>query len=379
MKKFVPISLAVAAFLFVGTRWLRSQGDAAAAQQEIKIYSMIDQSAGLASEGKRMVEGLNLAIKNINKAGGIKGKKIKLVEVFDDSYDPAKTKPFVNKLIAEGKPIIISPLGSPTTASYMDAIKDKKLFVLAPFSGSPAIRKEHPHIVHMMPDYNAMELVLFKLAKGQGLNKFAFFAQGDEVTEGVKKIIADAGIKADEHIFVPYERNTTDFSKQKKQIEEYKPQAIILLTTVAAATAFLRQLGAENLVGKKLFSIQLGDTKFKQFLGQQGIEKQVTDMQSVPNPEKSDLALVKEYREAMGTKKPDPFSFWTYWAVKLFEAIAKTIDGEVTADSLAEAAKKLDVDLGGIKMKYDAKGPNLMPFVFMDDGQGGDWKMTEVK
>jgi len=335
MKKFIPISLTVAAVLFVGTRWLRSQADtaatkadAAAAHQEIKVYSMIDQSAGLASEGKRMVEGLNLAIKNINKAGGINGKKIKLIEAFDDSYDPAKTKPFVNKLIAEDKPIIVSPLGSPTTASYMDEIKDKKLFVLAPFSGSPAIRKEHEHIVHMMPDYNAMELVLFKLAKSQGLKKFAFFAQGDEVTEGVKKIIADAGITADDHIFVPYERNTTDFSKQKKQIEEYKPQAIILLTTVAAATAFLRQLGAENLVGKKLFSIQLGDTKFKQFLKQQGIEKQVT---------------------------------------------------EINADSLAEAAKKVDVDLGGIKMKYDQKGPNLMPFVFMDDGQGGDWKMTEVK
>lgn len=344
------------------------------------IGTTLDKSKGLATEGKNMEIGLNAYIRKLNREGGVKGRKVKLI-VLDDGYSGEQAKKNVEMLIEKYHTnIILSSLGSPTTAAYLDShIKPNKVLVSFPFTGSPVLRDpSFSHILHLTPPYDQIELALFRYAIDKlKAKKFAFFAQADEVTAGVKQIIAAAGIEKEDHIFLGYEANTTDFSKQIKAVEDFKPNAIALLSTPRAAEAFLRQLGVDKMVGKKLLGIQLGDVKFKEFLKEQGLTNQFFDVQTVPNPD-SDLEILKEYRKEIGNKKPDSFSAVAYIAAAIFFDLVKQVEGPITNEKIIAIAEKTDKDFKGLKLHFEPSSRTILNYIWFDTGTS-NWEQVEVQ
>ncbi|GEM_PF-880937 len=345
------------------------------------IGSTLDMSKSLRFEGKKMREGLDVYIRKINREGGIRGQKVKLV-VLDDGYDPKTARKNVETLIKKYKTnIILSSLGSPTTAGYLDLIKEKKVLVVFPFTGSPVLRDpSYSNILHLTPPYDQIELALFKYGiEKLGIKKFSLFAQADEMTAGVKNILKLAGVKKENYTFLGYARNTTDFSKQVKELEMFKPTGIALLSTSRAATEFLRQVGVEDLVGKKLLGIQLGDINFKEFIREKGLGKQFVDIQTVPNPE-SNLPILIEYRKEMGTEKPDAYSAVAYIAAAIFFDILKKIKGPITNKSIIAAAEKTkNYNLGGLNLNFEPSSRTILNYIWFDTGQPGDWDQVKVE
>lgn len=348
-------------------------------EEEFVIGSTLDLSKSLKEEGQKMREGLNAYVRKINRDGGVRGKKVKLV-VLDDGYDPVTAKKNVETLISQYKTnIILSSLGSPTTAGYLDLIKEKKVLVVFPFTGSPVLRDpSYSHLLHLTPPYDQIELALFRYGIDKlEVKKWSLFAQSDEMTSGVKQILKVAGITDDAYTFLGYERNVTDFSKQVKQYEEFKPDSIALFSTSRAATEFLRQVGVDKLVGKKLMGIQLGDINFKEFIKQQGLEKQFFDIQTVPNPE-SNLEILKEYRKEMGSA--DAYSAVAYIAAAIFFDILKRVEGPLTNDNIiATTEKTKNYDLGGLKLNFTPSSRTILNYIWLDTGKPGDWEQVEVK
>src|SRR5262245_18894085 len=78
---------------------------AAIAQQEIVIPSIIELSGGGATVGATWKNGSSLAVDEINAAGGILGKKIKL-QFVDTASDPGKARSAVQRAL-DDKPIAI--------------------------------------------------------------------------------------------------------------------------------------------------------------------------------------------------------------------------------------------------------------------------------
>ena len=67
--------------------------------------------------GQGMKTGMNAAFDEINKKGGIHGRKIKLISA-DDGYEPEKSIVATKKLIEEDKVFaLIGPVGTPTSAA----------------------------------------------------------------------------------------------------------------------------------------------------------------------------------------------------------------------------------------------------------------------
>ena len=74
----------------------------ASAADTIKIGFHAPLTGFAASDGKSSTEGAKLAVKQINDAGGVLGKKLELV-VYDDQAKPAQAIPIANKLIGQDK------------------------------------------------------------------------------------------------------------------------------------------------------------------------------------------------------------------------------------------------------------------------------------
>jgi branched-chain amino acid transport system substrate-binding protein len=114
MKKFFSLILVV----LIAVTFL-SGCSGKPAEDVIKIGINYELTGNVASYGQSSVEGIELAIEEINKAGGINGKKIQAVK-YDNKSDPAEATSLATKLITQDK--VVAILGPATTGAFKATI-----------------------------------------------------------------------------------------------------------------------------------------------------------------------------------------------------------------------------------------------------------------
>ena len=85
----------------------------------IKIGINYELSGDVATYGVSSVEGIELAIEQINAAGGINGKKIKPIK-YDCKSDPAEATTLATKLMTQDK--VLAVLGPATSGPFLAEI-----------------------------------------------------------------------------------------------------------------------------------------------------------------------------------------------------------------------------------------------------------------
>lgn len=99
----------------------------------IKVGLSYELSGGVATYGQSSVDGVKLAIKEINEAGGINGKTIELVE-YDTKSDEAEATTLGKKLMGQDK--VIAILGPATSGAFKAEIPDANNYKVPVISGS---------------------------------------------------------------------------------------------------------------------------------------------------------------------------------------------------------------------------------------------------
>jgi branched-chain amino acid transport system substrate-binding protein len=116
MKRQLLIALSV---LLVTALFIGCTGPGAGSDDEIRIGVNYELSGGVATYGQSSVDGIELAIKQVNEAGGIDGKKITLIK-YDNKSEPQEATTLANKLIEQDK--VVAILGPATSGSFMSQI-----------------------------------------------------------------------------------------------------------------------------------------------------------------------------------------------------------------------------------------------------------------
>ncbi|MEN9761399.1 MAG: hypothetical protein RI906_1225 [Pseudomonadota bacterium] len=112
---------------------------APALAQTIRIGFQAPLTGPAASDGKTALQGAQLAVEQINAAGGVNGSKLELV-VLDDQTQPAQAVPLANKFIGDGIKAVISGSYSGPTRAAAGVFQQAKI----PYISAYAI---HPDIV----------------------------------------------------------------------------------------------------------------------------------------------------------------------------------------------------------------------------------------
>jgi branched-chain amino acid transport system substrate-binding protein len=97
--------------IFVPLAALALAGQVAFAQQPIKIVNIVELSGTGATAGTNFKNGVELAAKEINAAGGILGRKVAL-ESWDTQTNPAVAKALATKAIDENAYVVMGPVFS---------------------------------------------------------------------------------------------------------------------------------------------------------------------------------------------------------------------------------------------------------------------------
>ncbi len=132
MKKKIAM-LITACLLVTGLSACGQNSGGQANANEIKIGINYELSGGVASYGQSSVDGIMMAIDEINAAGGINGKKLVPVK-YDNKSEPAEAITLANKLISQDD--VLAILGPATSGSFKSEISVAEKKKVPVISGS---------------------------------------------------------------------------------------------------------------------------------------------------------------------------------------------------------------------------------------------------
>ena len=119
-------------FMFIGLSFLSAP--LAIAQETYKIGAAFALSGAIAVYGEGFKKAVDLAVEEINTAGGIKGKKIEIVYE-DNKSTPKDCVTAVRKLIAVDKvPVLFGPAGSSNFMAAAPVAQESKVVMLSAHS-----------------------------------------------------------------------------------------------------------------------------------------------------------------------------------------------------------------------------------------------------
>ena len=129
--KTLRLAAAFACTALLGTA-LAGCGGNAAKSDEIRIGANFEMTGNTANYGTSTLEGLKLAIKEANDAGGVGGKKIVLVEA-DNKSEAAESINAATKLISDDHVrAIVGPATTGNVIAESQVATDNKVPIIAP-------------------------------------------------------------------------------------------------------------------------------------------------------------------------------------------------------------------------------------------------------
>ncbi len=356
----VPARLALAAALLAAAGAARAQpGDA-----EL-TFGMVGPFSGAAKEmGKEVRTGIEVAFAAQNDAGGVHGRKLRLVAV-DDGFEPGRTAAAMRELVEVRK--VFGILGSIGTASAEVAVpyaNDKGVLFFGAVSGASFLRHNPPdrYVFNYRASYAeetaAMVRYLVEVRRIPA-SRIAVFAQddafGDAGFEGVARIMRQYRRDPAKVLRVRYRRNTADVEDAVRAVSARAKEvsAVVMVATYKAAARFIERLHDGGL-GRLVFTnvSDVDSNALADELAQlgPGYAEGVVVTQVVPPPTGKATTLLRyqeQLRKYAAGEKPSYLSLEGWISARLLVEGLQRAGRNLTTDGLIDALEGIHgLDLG---------------------------------
>src|SRR5260221_5127512 len=102
---------------------------------DILIGQSCQLTGPLAPLSSEIREGAKWYLDEVNRRGGIRGRRIKVI-VLDDGYEPKRTAENTRQLVErDGVVALFNFAGTPTTLAVLQTLRQSKVPLVAPFTG----------------------------------------------------------------------------------------------------------------------------------------------------------------------------------------------------------------------------------------------------
>ncbi|HZS39678.1 MAG TPA: ABC transporter substrate-binding protein [Polyangia bacterium] len=247
--------LIVAAALGLGACPNKNGGDKPVESNEIVVGEYGSMTGSEATFGQSTHNGLTLAVDEINAAGGIKGKQVKLIN-YDDQGKTSEVGTAVTRLITNDHALaIIGEVASSLSIAGGQIAQQHGVPMISPSSTNPKVTETGDYVFRVCFIDPFQGYVMARFAtdatdkSGLGIKKVAILIdQRQAYAQGLAKDFESSLIKLGGAITdkESYQGGDQDFSAQLTKIKSSAPEAIFIpgyYTDVANIAKQARQLG----------------------------------------------------------------------------------------------------------------------------------------
>jgi branched-chain amino acid transport system substrate-binding protein len=223
-----------------------------AVAEELRIGAAVSMTGGLAYADVPAVEGLQVAIEEINAAGGIGGIYTVSIDVRDGRSDPAQTTLVAQELIASGIDILITPADADPSIGAGLLAAQAQVPAFTTVASSPTLPlSAGEYMFGNFPGDNLQATVSARYARDSGFDTaFILYSEDSSYTQlplYFSEVFTElGGTVAGEAV---YNLGQQDFSAIVTQIGALDPAPDVIMTAAYEPDfpAFIRQLRASGV------------------------------------------------------------------------------------------------------------------------------------
>ena len=330
----------------------------AMAEDPIKIGVAGPMTGDYATFGEQMKRGAEMAVKDINAAGGVLGRQLELVSG-DDACDPKQATSVAEQMAADKVALVAGHFCSGSSIPASHVYSENDILQISPASTNPKLtdEAEGENIFRVCgrDDQQGQVAAAYITAHYPG-QKIAVvhdkqaYSQG--LAEAVIKNLAAAGVTpALTDTIKPGEDNYAAFVTKLKQAQI---DVLYYGGYHSEAALITRQMHEQGMKTVLISGDAMATEEYGKIAGAAG---EGTLFTFGPDPRKRDeaKALVEQFKA--GGWDPEGYTLYTYAAVQAWaQAAAKsgTTDTDKVAAALRAEGAAFDTVLG--KLSFDAKG-----------------------
>jgi branched-chain amino acid transport system substrate-binding protein len=344
--------------------------------------------------GTETVTGAKAYFDLTNDAGGVDGRKLKLIS-YDDSYDPAKTEACFNRLLEQKVFALGFFVGTPTAVKYLPLAEGNKIPLVGLFTGAQTLYAPLRHwVVNVRASYfDETREQVNGLWNTLGYKKIGVIYPDDPfgttVLEGVKAALKGHG--AETVATASYPRQTSQVGAPIDTVKAANPEAVVLVGPANTVAPILKQAHAKGWKPLFLTVSFVGTDELIQEAGTDAEGMVVT--QVVPPYYLTEYKTVALYRRTLTKYYPS--------AQPNFVSLEGFVDAMVLVEGMKKAGKELtreglirgieslhEVDMGlgsKLKLNYSSKEHKGFDSVIPTVVRGGravpftDWSTAAPK
>lgn len=213
-------------------------------QNENYVIGVIAGITGAGSSyGNSIVQGAKMAVAEVNTAGGIKGRYLKL-KIVDDSSEPARSAIAMRRLVSSSPDVIVGGWGSSQVLAHLDFAEQSAIpYIVVGATNSKIISKHNQWVFRVIP---SDDIIVSELAKHTNKNKYkkiAIIHDRNAYGSGSRDLYIKALRQYDlkPAIVQSYQTFDKNFQIQLTEIKKQKPDAIVFFGTVPAIPIIMKQ------------------------------------------------------------------------------------------------------------------------------------------
>ena len=338
-------------------------GDGGKGSDTIPIAVVGPVTGQYASFGAQMTNGGQMAVDDINAAGGVLGKKLDL-DIGDDACDPKQAVAVANQMTGNGVALVAGHYCSGSSIPASKVYAESNMVQISPASTNPAFTDDRagPNIYRVCGRDDQQGGIAGKYLATHFADKNIAFvhdktAYGKGLADETKKALNEAGKQ--EAMYEAITAGEKDYSALVSKLKQANIDIVYFGGYHTEAGLIIRQMRDQGLN-----TILMGGDALitQEFWSITGPAVEGTLMTFSPDPRKNPAAaeVVKRFKDK--GIEPEGYVLYTYAALQAWKQAAdkaKSVDSAEVVKALNDT--EFDTVVG--KFKFNEKGdPNLPPY-----------------
>jgi branched-chain amino acid transport system substrate-binding protein len=337
---------------------VRAQAAPGVTASAILLGQSASFSGSFAGQAASYRDGALACFAAVNAAGGIHGRRIRLLSV-DDAYDAQRATENTRRLIEEDQVFaLFNPMWTNTVKAALALSAPAGVPMIGPYTGYEALYAEE-----RAPVFTTRASFLDELAyivrhlRTLGATRIGLLhydsASGRELRADTERLMQPAGLKPS--AIGSMQANAADPATAMAALGAVDLQALIVGISGSDAVAFLRAFRRARPSARCYARSLIGITQLMNELGP--LAEGVSVSQTAPNPHRERAVVAAEYRRLLAALnpalKPDHIGLDGLISAKVMVEALRRCGPQPTRAGLVAAMESLrEIDVGGYVLRY---------------------------